>query len=114
MSTDNEDTEHPYSTDVQIGLRPVAQGEFVPTDLVVAPDDGDRKYVVDQPGVVRVLEDGEFRDEPFLDIRDRIVDLKWGHDERGLLGLAFHPDYEQNRLLYVRYSAPRRDGTPED
>ncbi|WP_408960538.1 PQQ-dependent sugar dehydrogenase [Natrinema sp. 74] len=70
--------------------------------------------MVDQPGRILVLEGEVVRDEPFLDIRDRVVDLKWGHDERGLLGLAFHPDYEQNGRFYVRYSAPRRQGTPED
>jgi len=35
-----------------------------------------------------------------------------GYDERGLLGIAFHPDYPDTRLVYVRYSAPSREGTP--
>ena len=54
---------------------------------------------------------------PFLDIEDEIVDLGLedlaGYDERGLLGLAFHPDYQQNGRFYVRYSAPPREDTDE-
>jgi glucose/arabinose dehydrogenase len=97
-----------------VGLRPVVEGEFAPTDLAVAPGQPDRKYVVDQPGLVHVLEDGSFRDQPFLDVRDRVVDLKYGHDERGLLGLAFHPEYQRNGRLFVHYSAPPGAETPDD
>lgn len=88
------------SVTVENGLRRIVEGAFAPTDFATTPDD-DRKFVVDQPGRILVHGDGDLRDEAFLDIRDRVVDLKWGHDERGLLGLAFHPDYERNRLLYV-------------
>ena len=56
--------------------------------------------------------------ELFLDLGPRMVDLGseelGGYDERGLLGLAFHPDFQENGRFYVRYSAPRRDGTPDD
>lgn len=102
----------PGSSIHSIGLRKIAEGSFAPTDFAVAPGETERKYIVNQPGTILVLEDDTICDDPFLDIRDRVVDLKWGHDERGLLGLAFHPDYEQNRKLYVRYSAPPRHGTP--
>jgi glucose/arabinose dehydrogenase len=97
-----------------IGLRKVAEAEIAPTDLAVAPGQPDRKYVVDQVGRVLVLDEGGFREEPFLDVRDRVVDLNYGHDERGLLGLAFHPDFEENRRFFVRYSTPPRADTPED
>ena len=43
--------------------------------------------------------------EPFLDIRDKIVTLWGDFDERGMLGLAFHPDYATNGKFYVAYSA---------
>ncbi|THE65650.1 plastocyanin [Salinadaptatus halalkaliphilus] len=53
-----------------------------------------------------------------LDIQDQIVPLGigelGGYDERGLLGLTFHPDFEDNGLFYVRYSAPERDGLGYD
>jgi len=89
------------------------QGEFAPTDFAVAPGDEQRAFIVDQPGRVLVLEDGTIREEPFLDIRYQVVDLKLGHDEHGQLGFTFHSDYQGNRRLFVRYSAPPREGTPE-
>jgi len=48
---------------------------------------------------------GETQNEPFLDIEDRAQTSDNDGDERGLLGLAFHPDYQQNGLFYVHYSA---------
>lgn len=84
---------------------------FVSPVGVEVPRDGDRLYVVDQPGRIYLVEGGDLRDRPFLDLRDRVVDLS-GYDERGLLGLALHPSFADNGRLYVRYSAPRREGTP--
>lgn len=109
-----KEQENITSQSPNVGLRKVAEGEFAPTDFAVAPGDTTRKYILDQPGVVRVLEEGDFRDKLFLDIRDRVVELYYGHDERGLLGIAFHPNYEENRKFYVRYSAPPQERTPED
>ncbi|NJK85753.1 MAG: PQQ-dependent sugar dehydrogenase [Bacteroidales bacterium] len=50
---------------------------------------------------------------PFLDIRDKIIQLNSGYDERGLLGLAFHPEYAENGRFFVYYSAPLRDEAPD-
>jgi glucose/arabinose dehydrogenase len=51
--------------------------------------------------------------EPFLDVGDRMVKLDLGYDERGLLGLAFHPDFAKNGRLFVMYSGPLRAGAPQ-
>ena len=59
-----------------------------------------RLFVVDQAGYIRIVDsDGMVRTQPFLDIRDRVT---FG-GERGLLGLAFHPDYKTNGFLYLNY-----------
>ena len=90
--------------------RRVASGFTSPVGLEI-PQPG-RRFVVDQLGRV-YLQDGDgLREEPFLDVEDRMVPVG-GYSEQGLLGLAFHPDYGENGRLFVRYSAPPREWTPD-
>ncbi|WP_135662924.1 PQQ-dependent sugar dehydrogenase [Halorhabdus rudnickae] len=67
--------------------------------------------VADQAGVVRVVTDGTLRDRPVVDVRDSMVSLS-GYEERGLLGLAVHPEYPDDQRIFVRYSARPRSGMP--
>ncbi|MGD8554051.1 MAG: PQQ-dependent sugar dehydrogenase [Anaerolineales bacterium] len=73
-----------------------------PLDLKHTGDE--RLLVVEQAGLIRVVAEGKLQPRPFLDIRDRVND---GANEQGLLGLAFHPDYENNGLLFVNYTGDR-------
>ena len=91
-----------------VSLETVATGIRAPVDVAFAPD-ADRRYVLDQSGRILVHE-STLRDEPFLDIRDAI-DTQG--NEMGLLGIALHPEFASNRRLFLRYSAPRREGTPQ-
>jgi glucose/arabinose dehydrogenase len=85
----------------QLGLVPVASG-FSRPDFVTAPaSEPGRLYVVEQPGVIRVVENGQTRAEPFLDIRSRVGSQG---NEQGLLGLAFDPAYAANHRFYVDYT----------
>ena len=97
-----------------VEFRPVADGLVVPVHMA-EPDDGTgRRFVVDQAGEIRILRgDDDLFDEPFLDLSDRIVQLDGNYDERGVLGLAFHPEYRDNGRFFVYYSAPLRDEAPE-
>src|SRR5687768_1029740 len=82
-----------------------------PLTVVDAPDESGRLFVVDQIGQIWVLnKNGNRLPTPFLDIRDRMVTLNPNFDERGLLGLAFHPHYKNNGKFYVYYSAPPTEG----
>lgn len=93
----------------RVGLRMVAQGLTNPLALAEAPDGTGRIFIVEQPGLIRVLNrDGTLRDQPFLDVRDRIVPLMPTFDERGLLGLAFHPKFADNGRFFIYYTAPPR------
>jgi len=101
----------PGAAPERVGLEFVTGGFTMPVALA-SPDDGTgRLFVADLPGVIRVIDAGV--NEPFLDITGRVVDLRTGYDERGLLGLAFHPKFRENGRFFVYYSAPLRDGAPE-
>jgi glucose/arabinose dehydrogenase len=98
---------------IDIGVRLVAQGLNSPVFLAAPPDGSGRLFVVDQIGVITILNrDGTQAAQPFLDVRDRMVRLTPGYDERGLLGLAFHPDYARSGRFFVYYNAPLRGGGP--
>ena len=98
-----------------IGLELVAEN-FTSPLAITAPDDGTgRLFVVDQIGVVHVVDaNGTTLPEPFLDLRDNLVELRPTYDERGLLSVAFHPNFSENGKVYAFYSAPLRPEAPED
>ena len=96
-----------------VSLDLVADGFTHPLALAEPPDDTGRLFVVDQVGLIWVVtEDGQRLDTPFLDVRSHLVELNEGYDERGLLGLAFHPDYAENGRFFVFYSVPLRESAP--
>ncbi len=86
---------------------PVVSGLVNPLDLTSPPDGSGRLVILEQPGLIRVVENGALLPTPFLDIRDRIES---GGTEQGLLGIAFHPDYVQNGLFYLNYTGRRGNG----
>jgi glucose/arabinose dehydrogenase len=90
--------------DVDVELEEVASGLTAPMAMVQPPGD-DRRFIVQQPGSIKILTpDGEVLGEPFLDITQKIMGLFPIFDERGLLGLAFHPDFANNGKFYVAYT----------
>ena len=98
---------------IEVDLELVADGLTQPVVLSSPPGD-ERRFIVEQPGRIRILTaEGELLEEPFLDIADRLVELQPNFDERGFLGLAFHPDFAANGRFYVYYSAPLRPGAPD-
>lgn len=97
-----------------IGLQLIAEDMVSPVGLVAGPDESHRLFVIDQVGIVWTINgSGTKLDEPFLDIRDQLISLNPGYDERGLLGLAFHPEFAQNGRVFAYYTAPPNPGGPE-
>ncbi len=92
----------------RVGTEMVADGLTAPVSIVTPRPD--HHIVAEQPGRILLVANGETTQR--LDLRDRIVSVS-GYDERGLLGLALHPDFGETGRLFVRYSAPRRAGTPD-
>ena len=66
-------------------------------------DEKNRLFVVNQKGMIHIIENGKLKKEPFLDISDRVHGSLTPGSEEGLLGLAFHPNYSNNGYLYVNY-----------
>jgi glucose/arabinose dehydrogenase len=98
-----------------IRLELIADGFTQPVLVTQAPDDSGRLFIVDMVGQIWILmPDGTLLAEPFLDISDRLVELNPAYDERGLLGLAFHPDYAENGRFFVYYNAPLLPSAPDD
>src|SRR5947208_13063136 len=91
---------------VRIGLEPFSgSGLNQPLYLTNAHDGTNRRFVVEQPGRVSVMQPGSSMRMTFLDIAGRVL----SGGERGLLGLAFHPQFASNRRFFVDYTR-RPDG----
>ena len=80
----------------------VASGLSAPLRVTAPAGDFGRFFVVEQGGRVRIVRDGVLQAGSFLDLSSRIS----SGGERGLLGLAFHPDYRRNGRFYVNYTDP--------
>lgn len=98
----------------KVSLRPIVSKLNLPTVLKTAILPGDsieRLFIATQVGEIFYIGNGVIR--TFLDIRPRIIKLgvsSGGYDERGLVGLAFHPQFYYNRLFYLHYSIAGTQG----
>ena len=99
---------------VKVRLRPIVSKINLPTVLKTAILPGDSKetlFIATQVGEIFYIGNGGIR--TFLDIRSRIIKLGVSggrYDERGLLGLAFHPQFHSNGLFYLHYSVAGSQG----
>jgi glucose/arabinose dehydrogenase len=85
---------------VTVAAEIAIQGLSNPVDVTNAGDGSRRLFVVEQAGVILIVRDGAVRGQPFLDIHERIA----SGGERGLLGLAFHPDFPTDPRFFVDYT----------
>lgn len=91
--------------DIQIVLAPAWSGFTNPVQVTHAGDGSGRLFVVEQRGVIKVIKNGTILGTPFLDIRGQVRSpANGGGSEQGLLGLAFHPNYETNGYFYLNYT----------
>jgi glucose/arabinose dehydrogenase len=87
----------------------VKVGDFnAPISLTAPPRDSSRTFIVERAGTVRVVHDGTVLPTPFLDIRGTVAADP--NTERGLLSMAFPPDYETSGLFYVYLTASDPEG----
>ncbi|MEN6306390.1 MAG: PQQ-dependent sugar dehydrogenase [Anaerohalosphaeraceae bacterium] len=110
---------------VKVELELVASGLAAPIDMSPAPDDTGRLFVVDQAGKIDIIQNGVLLSTPFLDVTSRLVSPlgvigthdENDFDERGLLGMALHPDFSNStspgfHKIYTFTSEP--DSAPAD
>jgi glucose/arabinose dehydrogenase len=81
-------------------LSPIVAGLDAPVEIVNAGDGSGRLFVLEKRGRIRVIRDGALVPAPMLDIEELVLN----GDERGLLGLAFHPRFATTRYLYLNYT----------
>ena len=99
-------TTHAQSQTVKIKLIPVASGFTSPVGMATPNDGTNRIFVFEQAGKVKIVKNGVVNKDPFLDISSKLDGLNIAYSEKGLLGMAFHPDYKSNGRFFVYYSAP--------
>jgi hypothetical protein len=81
-------------------LEPLPGAYLSPVGIVNAGDGSGRLFILEQAGVIRIIDGGTAVTTPFLDISASVSCC----GERGLLGLAFHPDHATNGRFYVNYT----------
>jgi glucose/arabinose dehydrogenase len=84
----------------QFHLRLVVSGLDYPTFAGAPRSESGRLYVTERPGVIRAIDNGRLRAQPFLDIRSRVR----SGGEQGLLSIAFHPNYAKNHRFFVYFN----------
>jgi glucose/arabinose dehydrogenase len=80
-------------------------GDFDQPVFVAQPPGAEDLYVVEKPGRIRLVRDGQVAADPVLDISDSVSD----EGEQGFLSIAFAPDFASSRLLYAYYTDSRGD-----
>ncbi len=89
-------------TKIQLAL--VASGIAGPVSADAPKDGSGRLFICEQTGKIRIVKEGQLLAVPFLDINTKLDVINKQYSEKGLLGLAFHPNYKSNGKFYVYYS----------
>ncbi len=100
-STQNFNCDPSTETPPTLALSEVASGFDNPVSAKSPPGRPDTLFVVEQGGTISIIDGGAALPTPFLDVSDAIV----SGGEQGLLGLAFHPEYETNGRFFIHYSS---------
>ena len=106
-----------------VALKAISIGAIqAPVNIANAGDGSGRLFICDQRGIIWVIQNGTLLPTPFLDLTAKVIPLQSFYDERGLLGLAFHPNYNKRDAgnlplpgfgkFYVFYSAISPNGLP--
>jgi glucose/arabinose dehydrogenase len=90
-----------------LSLQPYVDGLDMPVFIAAVPGAENKQYVLEKLARIRVVENGTVLEQPVLDIGDLVS----RGNEQGLLGLAFHPDFDSNGYIYINYTDNANTGT---
>jgi glucose/arabinose dehydrogenase len=107
LSVDATTKRVPRAEAAGVVLDELASGFSQPLGIVDAGDGSGRLFVLQKGGLIRIFDGTSVLPAPFLDVSSLITNP--AASEQGLLGLAFHPDYESNGLFYVNYTDANGD-----
>lgn len=85
-------------------LAPIISNLSSPVDIVNAGDKSKRLFIVEKTGKIKIYKRGKLLTKPFLDLRDSVSTTA----SRGLLSMAFHPDFINNHYFFVYYTSKNR------
>jgi len=91
---------------IKLKIQAVAENLQAPTAMVFLKN-GDA-WITEQTGKIRVMKNGKLTDEVLLDLKSKLPKINPGYEERGLLGIALHPQFVSNKKFYVFYSTPSK------
>ena len=99
-----KDNKKQSSSTIKLNLIKVADNLTSPLNAVFLSDG--KMLIGEQHGLIKLLEKGKVSAKPFLDLRSKMVEIGTNYEERGLLGIVLHPQFDTNHKFYVYYSAP--------
>ena len=91
---------------IKIKMQLVTEDLTSPVGMMTPRDGSSRLFVIEQSGKIRIIKNGALLPTPFLTITSKLDGLNIAYSEKGLLGMAFHPQYKSNGRFFVYYSAP--------
>jgi glucose/arabinose dehydrogenase len=93
-----------FAKDLGLSSIQIANGFTKPVYVCQPPGDNDRLFVLEQKGIIKIIKNGKTVRKPYADLRNKVHNPITPGDERGLLGLAFHANYQNNGFVYINYS----------
>jgi glucose/arabinose dehydrogenase len=100
----------PAALAAKVRLELVTRDTTEAVGRVAAPGEGTgRLFLVEKRGLVRILRGKTLEAQPFLDMTGKVALERRENGEQGLLGLAFHPQYQKNRRFFLNYTDPKGD-----
>jgi glucose/arabinose dehydrogenase len=102
----NQQTDSKDDLQAAITVKPqlIADNLRAPTDMAFPGNE--TVWITEQNGIIKVIKNGKPNAMPLLDLSSKMVKVNQSYDERGLLGIALHPQFKRNGKFYVFYSAP--------